>query len=155
MLAIIGGTGLYDLPGMEIDATPIATHDAVRRRRPARCCSGRLGDRRLLFLARHGAGHRLLPHEVNYRANIFALKRAGATQILGFSAVGSLDEEIAPGDFAIASQYFDWTRGNRERSFFGGGVAAHVSTARPVSANLAGWVAGRSRALRLSACIAT
>jgi 5'-methylthioadenosine phosphorylase len=90
----------------------------------------------LLFLARHGAGHRLLPHEVNYRANVFALKRAGATQLLGFSAVGSLAMDIAPGALAMPEQYVDWTRGVRERSFFGGGVAAHVSTARPVSAAL-------------------
>jgi 5'-methylthioadenosine phosphorylase len=90
-----------------------------------------------LFLARHGAGHRLLPHEVNYRANVFALKRAGATMVLGFSAVGSLAERVAPGDLAMPEQYVDWTRGARERTFFGGGVAAHVSTARPVSGALA------------------
>ncbi len=95
----------------------------------------------LLFLARHGKGHRFLPHEVNYRANVFALKRAGATTILGFSAVGSLSEPIAPGHFAMPEQYFDWTRGTRERSFFGGGVAAHVSTAEPVSRALVDAVA--------------
>ena len=147
MLAIIGGTGLYDLPGMEfeehLDAlTPFgAPSGAVVR--------GRLGRHSLLFLARHGGGHRLLPHEVNYRANVYALKAAGATQILGVSAVGSLALEIAPGDLAIPSQYFDWTKGGRERSFFGNGVAAHVSTARPVSANLAHWVAARADALGL------
>ncbi len=108
---------------------------------------GRLGGQPLLFLARHGAGHKLLPHEVNYRANIFALKRAGATQLLGFSAVGSLAEHIAPGDFAMPSQYFDWTKGGRERTFFGGGVAAHVSTAQPVSARLVDWVAARAAQL--------
>jgi len=110
---------------------------------------GRLGRHSLLFLARHGGGHRLLPHEVNYRANVYALKAAGATQILGVSAVGSLALEIAPGDLAIPSQYFDWTKGGRERSFFGNGVAAHVSTARPVSANLAHWVAARADTLGL------
>jgi 5'-methylthioadenosine phosphorylase len=134
MLAIIGGTGLYELPGLQIDerisaATPFGkpSGDVLR---------GRLCDRPVLFLARHGAGHRLLPHEVNYRANVFALKQAGATMLLGFSAVGSLAEAIAPGELAIAEQYFDWTRGGRERTFFGGGVAGHVSTARPVSAAL-------------------
>lgn len=142
MLAIIGGTGLYDLPGMQIEesleaSTPFGEPSGAVLR-------GRIGDRALLFLARHGAGHRLLPHEVNYRANIFALKRAGATQILGFSAVGSLAEEIEPGHFAIPDQYLDWTRGRRELSFFGNGVAAHVSTARPVSASLAGWVAAQA-----------
>ena len=73
---------------------------------------------------------------MNYRANLFALKRAGATLVLGFSAVGSLAEHVAPGDLAMPEQYFDWTRGSRERSFFGGGVAAHISTAHPVSAAL-------------------
>ncbi len=132
MLAIIGGTGLYELAGLEIEArlggdTPFGTPSGEVLR-------GRLGDKTLLFLSRHGAGHRLLPHEVNYRANIFALKRAGATMLLGFSAVGSLAEEVAPGDLAVPEQYFDWTRGTRERTFFGGGVAAHASTAQPVSA---------------------
>ncbi len=134
MLAIIGGTGLYQLDGMRVD------HESVEStpfgEPSGRVVVGHLGDRELLFLARHGAGHRLLPHEVNYRANIFALKRAGATMVLGFSAVGSLHETIAPGDLAMPEQYFDWTRGSRERSFFGGGVAAHVSTAMPVSAAL-------------------
>ena len=145
MLAIIGGTGIYELPGMEIEEeittpTPFGTPSGSVIR-------GRLGGQPLLFLARHGAGHRLLPHEVNYRANIFALKRAGATQVLGFSAVGSLVQEIAPGDFAMPSQYFDWTRGSRERSFFGKGVAAHVSTARPVSGLMIDWVAAQAAQL--------
>ena len=134
MLAIIGGTGLYDLAGMEIEETlngdtPFGTPSGPVLR-------GRLGGQAMLFLARHGAGHRLLPHEVNYRANIFALKRAGATGVLGFSAVGSLAEQVAPGELAMPEQYVDWTRGARERSFFGGGVAAHVSTATPVSTAL-------------------
>ena len=143
MLAIIGGTGLYELPGMQVaqhldEATPFgAPSGAIVR--------GRLGGRELLFLARHGSGHRLLPHEVNYRANIYALKRAGATQILGFSAVGSLVQEVAPGDLAMPTQYFDWTRGPRARSFFGDGVVAHVSTAEPVSPRLVDWVAAQAQ----------
>jgi 5'-methylthioadenosine phosphorylase len=134
MLAVIGGTGLYELQGLQIEErlsepTPFGTPsgDIVR---------GRLHGCPLLFLARHGAGHRLLPHEVNYRANVFALKRAGATMLLGVSAVGSLALEVPPGALAVPEQYFDWTRGSRERSFFGRGVAAHVSTAKPVSAAL-------------------
>jgi 5'-methylthioadenosine phosphorylase len=134
MLAIIGGTGLYDLEGLDIDErisgdTPFGTPSGE-------ILKGRLHGHTVLFLARHGAGHRLLPHEVNYRANIFALKHAGATQLLGFSAVGSLALEVAPGSLAMPEQYVDWTRGQRERTFFGGGVAAHVSTARPVSPGL-------------------
>ncbi|MDO9164898.1 MAG: MTAP family purine nucleoside phosphorylase [Rhodoferax sp.] len=134
MLAIIGGTGLYDLPGLQIEERISATTPFGEPSGEVVC--GRLHGQPLLFLARHGAGHRLLPHEVNYRANIFALKRAGATMLLGFSAVGSLAERLKPGDLAIPEQYFDWTRGTRERTFFGGGVAAHVSTAKPVSAAL-------------------
>jgi 5'-methylthioadenosine phosphorylase len=131
MLAIVGGTGLYELPGLEIThrihaTTPFGAPSGEILR-------GRIGSNELLFLARHGSGHRLLPHEVNYRANIFALKQAGATMLLGFSAVGSLALELKPGDLAMPEQYFDWTRGVRQRTFFGEGVAAHVSTARPVS----------------------
>ena len=134
MLAIIGGTGLYDLAGLQIESQ---TTEATPFGQPSGAVvHGRIGITPLLFLARHGAGHRLLPHEVNYRANIYALKRAGATMVLGFSAVGSLAEAVEPGDLAMPEQYFDWTRGSRERSFFGGGVAAHVSTATPVSAAL-------------------
>ncbi len=145
MLAIIGGTGLYELAGLEIEAridgkTPFGEPSGAVLR-------GRIGERQLLFLARHGAGHRLLPHEVNYRANIFALKQAGATMVLGLSAVGSLAEQVAPGDLAMAEQYVDWTRGARERTFFGAGVAAHVSTANPVSAALVDAVAASAGAL--------
>jgi len=131
MLALIGGTGLYELDGLDIQErlggdTPFGAPSGEVLR-------GTLHDQPVLFLARHGAGHRLLPHEVNYRANVFALKRAGATMALGFSAVGSLSLQAAPGDLAMPEQYIDWTRGARERSFFGNGVAAHVSTAKPVS----------------------
>jgi len=134
MLAIVGGTGLYELPGLEIThrsraTTPFGDPSGEILR-------GRMGSNEVLFLARHGSGHRLLPHEVNYRANVFALKQAGATMLLGFSAVGSLAIELKPGDLAMPEQYFDWTRGERQRTFFGEGVAAHVSTAKPVSAAL-------------------
>ncbi len=148
MLAIIGGTGLYDLAGMQIQQE--LSPDTPFGRASGPVLQGRLHGHELLFLARHGAGHRLLPHEVNYRANVFALKRAGATQILGFSAVGSLAEAVAPGDLAMPSQYFDWTRGRREQSFFGHGVAAHVSTAMPVSDHLVRWVATQAKVLGLT-----
>jgi 5'-methylthioadenosine phosphorylase len=145
MLAIVGGTGLYELPGLAIEnqtdePTPFGAASGPVQR-------GRLHGQPVLFLARHGKGHKLLPHEVNYRANVFALKRAGATMLLSVSAVGSLVHRIEPGQLALPEQYFDWTRGVRERSFFGRGVAAHVSTAKPVSAALAGAVvaaAGRA-----------
>lgn len=148
MLAIIGGTGLYDLAGMEIEDriggdTPFGTPSGTVQR-------GRINGQPILFLARHGAGHKLLPHEVNYRANLFALKQAGATMVLGFSAVGSLAEHVAPGDLAMPEQYFDWTRGSRERSFFGGGVAAHISTANPVSAALVDAVSDAAQTLGIT-----
>ena len=150
MLAIIGGTGFYDLPGLVIDQrirgdTPFGTPSGDILR-------GHLYDKEILFLARHGAGHRLLPHEVNYRANVFALKQAGARMLLGFSAVGSLALEVRPGDLAMPEQYIDWTRGQRERTFFGNGVAAHVSTAKPVSAALvsAAVAAGQAAGLQVS-----
>ncbi|MEM7068529.1 MAG: S-methyl-5'-thioadenosine phosphorylase [Pseudomonadota bacterium] len=138
MLAIIGGTGLYNIEGLEtvreveID-TPFGKPSAPIK-------TLKLGDREALFLPRHGAGHSYLPHEINYRANIFALKEAGARMIVGFSAVGSLREEIAPGDFSVPSQYLDLTKGKREYTFFGNGIAAHVSTAVPTCPDLSGWI---------------
>lgn len=134
MLAIMGGTGVYRLPEMVIEQqqtfqTPFGDPSGPIVR-------GRYRDHAILFLARHGSGHRHLPHEVNYRANIFALKAAGATMLLGLSAVGSLRETIHPGDLVMPEQYFDWTRGRRAQTFFGGGVAVHVSSAHPVSARL-------------------
>lgn len=134
MLAIIGGTGLYELAGLSFIEkqsveTPFgeASGDIIL---------GKVGHHKILFLARHGRSHRLLPHEINYRANIFALKQAGATMVLGLSAVGSLRIDLEPGDLVMPEQYFDWTKGDRARTFFGNGVAAHVSTAKPVSAAL-------------------
>lgn len=147
MLAIIGGTGVYHLEGLESlerleTTTPFGTPSAP-------VMKGVLAGREILFLARHGERHQLLPHEINYRANIFALKACGATQIIGVSAVGSLHEEIAPGELAIPAQYFDWTRGKRSSTFFGNGIAAHISTAKPVSANLTAWIAARARELSI------
>lgn len=138
MLAILGGTGIYaidDIQDVESIAitTPFGDPSGPILR-------GRWGQHDVLFLARHGSGHRLLPHEINYRANIYALKSLGATQLLGLSAVGSLDLEIAPGDLVMPDQFFDWTKGKRHSTFFGSGVAAHVSTAEPVSRALIGWM---------------
>jgi len=129
MLAIIGGSGLYQLDGLAIEAqhevaTPFGAPSSI-------ISEGRYLDQRVLFLARHGDGHQFLPHEVNYRANIFALKSLGARRVLGFSAAGSLRKEIRPGELALTAQYFDHTRGKRDYSFFGEGVSAHVSSAYP------------------------
>jgi len=135
MLGIIGGTGIYAIDGLSVTGehgvdTPFGVPSAP-------VLHGRLGVMEVVFLPRHGRQHELLPHEVNYRANIYALKTLGVRQIIALSAVGSLRQEIAPGDFAIPTQYVDWVRGNREKTFFGEGVVAHVSSAEPTCARLA------------------
>ncbi len=147
MLAIIGGTGLYKVDALEVISetevdTPFGKPSAPVMR-------ARYEDKEVLFLPRHGSGHSLLPHEINYRANIFALKKSGARMVLGFSAVGSLREEIPPGDFAIPEQYFDRTRGNRNQTFFGEGVAAHISTAVPTCPDMTAWVADTAKSLNI------
>ncbi|MBV9522891.1 MAG: S-methyl-5'-thioadenosine phosphorylase [Alphaproteobacteria bacterium] len=133
VIGIIGGSGLYQIDGLsDIEwrhvASPFgAPSDAL--------CFGRLGGHRVVFLPRHGRGHKLPPSAINFRANIDALKRSGVTDILSLSAVGSLREELAPGDFVLADQFIDRTFA-REKSFFGAGCVAHVSLARPVCARL-------------------
>ena len=129
-LGIIGGSGMYALPGFErteerAAATPFGAASA-----PLQC--GRLGAVELVFLPRHGVAHVLLPEEINYRANIYALKAAGVTQIVSVCAVGSLQEQYRPGDFVVVDQFFDRTRKGRQDTFFGGGIAAHVPFGDPV-----------------------
>ena len=129
MLGIIGGTGLYRMADLRIVEerlveTPFGPPSAA-------VMLGRLGKRDVAFLARHGTSHELTPSEINFRANIWALKSVGVRTVIGVSAVGSLREELAPGDLALPSQYIDFTRGRRIGSFFGNGLVAHVSTARP------------------------
>lgn len=147
MLAIIGGTGIYS-----IDDIAIINESAVDTpfgHPSGSIIRGRWNEHDVLFLARHGAGHRLLPHEINYRANIFALKSLGATQLVSLSAVGSLDQAIAPGHLALPGQYFDWTRGKRDTTFFGSGIAGHISSAEPVSGELTTWIARGANSLGL------
>jgi 5'-methylthioadenosine phosphorylase len=133
VLGIIGGSGLYQMDGVEggrweAIASPWgAPSDAVYR--------GRLHGVEVVFLPRHARGHRLGPSQINYRANIDVLKRAGCTDLLSISACGSLMEGIAPGDFVIVDQFIDRTFA-RKTSFFGEGVVAHVSMALPVSSRL-------------------
>lgn len=148
MLAIIGGTGIYSLD--EISVTRNFSINTPFGKPSTSICMGRWGKHDVLFLPRHGSDHQLLPHEINYRANVFALKKLGATQLISLSAVGSLTEEIAPGHLAIANQYFDWTRGKRHSTFFGNGIAAHVSTANPTSANLINWISKGAEGLGIS-----
>lgn len=139
MLAIIGGTGLYQFGHLDtVDEHLIDTPFGAPS---AAILEARYGQHTVFFLPRHGKSHEFLPHEVNYRANIYALKALGVRQILGVSAVGSLRDAIAPGQFAIASQYIDLVRGPRDKTFLGGGLSAHISTARPVCPILSQWIA--------------
>jgi 5'-methylthioadenosine phosphorylase len=134
-IGVIGGSGLYDLGVLEdAQVVPVASAFGTPS---SPVHMGRIGPVRFSFIARHGEGHRLSPSQVNYRANIDVLKRCGVTDVLAISAIGSLREELAPGSFVIADQFLDRTI-ERERTFFDGGVVAHVSLADPVCARLAG-----------------
>ncbi len=134
-VGIIGGSGLYEMAGLTDVRwvrvkTPFgAPSDAY--------CVGRLDGRRVIFLPRHGRGHRLMPSELNYRANIHGLKQLGARWVISISAVGSMKEEIRPLDLVLPDQFFDHTR-RRASSFFGDGIVAHVGMAHPVCPDLAG-----------------
>jgi 5'-methylthioadenosine phosphorylase len=133
VLGIVGGSGLYDLPGLEdaewrTVASPWGEPSDQLR-------FGRIGATEIVFLPRHGRGHRLSPSGINYRANIDALKRAGATDLVSVSAVGSLKQELFPGEFVLVDQFIDKTVA-RPSSFFGNGCVAHVSMAHPVAPRL-------------------
>jgi 5'-methylthioadenosine phosphorylase len=143
VLGIIGGSGLYEIEGLTdtswqaVESPYGAPSDEF--------LFGEIGGKRVVFCPRHGRGHSIPPGEVNYRANIDALKRAGITEILSMSAVGSLDEEFAPGTFVIVDQFIDRTVA-RPASFFGTGMVAHVSMARPVCARLGAAVEAEAKA---------
>src|SRR6201986_1629645 len=133
VLGIIGGSGIFDLPGLEnvheeAIRSPWGEPSAPLRR-------GSIAGLPIVFLPRHGAGHRLSPSDINYRANIDALKRAGVTDLVSLSACGSFKEELPPGTFVLVDQFVDRTH-KRESSFFGKGLVAHVSMAHPVSPRL-------------------
>ncbi len=136
--AVIGGSGLYGMPGL----TETQEHypETPFGRPSAPIIIGSLSGRRVAFLARHGMGHHIAPSEVNYRANIFALKALGATRVVSISACGSLREDYAPGHIAIPDQIFDYTH-SRARSFFGQGLVAHVGVADPFCPDLSAQVA--------------
>ena len=132
-LGIIGGSGVYDLPGIEnlhelnITSPWGETSDVLR--------AGTIGSIEVVFLPRHGRGHRFSPSDINYRANIDAMKRAGVTDLISLSACGSFKQELPPGTFVLVDQYVDRTH-KRESSFFGRGCVAHVSMAHPVGPRL-------------------
>jgi len=132
-LAIIGGSGLYQMPGLQHPQefnleTPFGKPSAS-------IVVGTLNDQPVAFLARHGVGHFISPSEINYRANIYALKSLGVERIVSISACGSLRQDYAPGSLVIPDQVFDFTR-DRKRSFFGEGLVAHIGVAEPFCTDL-------------------
>ena len=142
-IGLIGGSGLYEMQGMRIDEerrieTPFGDpSDAY--------LLGELDGKSVAFLPRHGRGHRLLPSELNYRANVYGLKTLGVEWVVSVSAVGSLKTEYEPTHILIPDQFFDRTR-HRADTFFGNGLVAHVGFAHPVCARLAEWMAQGSKA---------
>jgi 5'-methylthioadenosine phosphorylase len=145
VIGIIGGSGLYQIDGMrDVEWRRVASpfgepSDAL--------CFGKLGGAEIVFLPRHGRGHRIPPSEINFRANIDALKRAGVTDLLSFSAVGSLKPDLPPGSFVLVDQFIDRTFA-RQKSFFGTGCVAHVSMAHPVCPRLGSHLAAAGMPLR-------
>lgn len=129
---ILGGTGLYEIDGFEsIEEVKLQTPFG----KPSDPYSiGSLEGKRVAFLSRHGKGHRILPSEINYRANIYGFKMLGVERLISVNSVGSLKEEIPPRDIVVADQFFDRTR--RYNTFFGEGIAVHISFARPVCSDL-------------------
>ena len=137
-IGIIGGSGLYSMPGLS-DVREVTQNTPFGAPSDAYVC-GMLERRKVAFLARHGRGHRILPSELNFRANIHGFKQLGVERILSVSAVGSLKEEHKPGEFVIVDQFVDRTR-HRVDTFFGDGVVAHIAFADPVCPQLAECVA--------------
>src|SRR6478735_11799819 len=143
VLGIIGGSGIYDLPGLtdlreERVTSPWGEPSDILR-------IGRIGQTKIVFLPRHGRGHVLPPSEINYRANIDVMKRAGVTDLVSVSACGSFKAELYPGLFVLVDQFVDRTHG-RASSFFGDGCVAHVSLAHPVGPGLQARIANAARA---------
>ncbi|MFK7985308.1 MAG: S-methyl-5'-thioadenosine phosphorylase [Sandaracinaceae bacterium] len=134
VLGVLGGSGLYDMEGLEdVSEHRVETAFGVPSDTIVR---GRLGETELLFLPRHGRGHTIPPHQINYRANLLALKMLGAEQVVSVSAVGSMKEHLAPGDIVLPDQFLDRTRHRSDTYFEDIGVVAHVELADPVDAAL-------------------
>src|SRR5437660_5303101 len=147
-IGIIGGSGLYHIEGYSNLAehqleTPFgAPSDSI--------VGGTMFGRSVYFLPRHGRGHRLLPHELNHRANIYALRSLNVRWIVSVTAVGSLQEKYAPRDVLLPSQFYDRTSLRREHTFFGEGIAAHISFAEPISTKLRNLIADLARSLGIT-----
>jgi 5'-methylthioadenosine phosphorylase len=144
-IGVIGGSGLYQMEELR-DATehsidtPFGSPSDV-------LVGGKLSGRQVYFLPRHGRGHRILPHEINYRANIYALRSLNVRWIISVAAVGSLQEKYAPRDVVLPSQFYDRTSNRAVHTFFGEGIVAHVGFAEPISANLRDLIAESTRSL--------
>lgn len=139
VIGVIGGSGLYEMEGLtDIKTVKVQTPFGE----PSdEYVTGVLDGVRMVFLPRHGRGHRLLPGEVNYRANIYGMKSLGVTRIISVSAVGSMKEEIVPGHIVVPDQFIDRTNATRAASFFGNGIVAHVQFADPVCPDLSAFLA--------------
>jgi 5'-methylthioadenosine phosphorylase len=146
-IGIIGGSGLYSMPGFETQQE--AAIETPFGRPSDNYVIGTLAGRQVAFLARHGRGHRISPSELNFRANIYGMKSLGVERIISLSAVGSLKEEHRPLDFVVPDQFFDRTRG-RVSTFFGEGLAAHISFADPVCPELSEVVTAAGRAAEVN-----
>jgi 5'-methylthioadenosine phosphorylase len=142
-IGVIGGSGLYEIEGLT-DLQEV-TLDTPFGAPSDNYVTGVLEGVKLVFLPRHGKGHRYLPSEVPYRANIYGMKQLGVQRIISVSAVGSMKEEIAPGHIVIPDQFFDRTQGKRASTFFGDGVVGHVQFADPVCRNLSAVLADSAR----------
>jgi 5'-methylthioadenosine phosphorylase len=147
-IGIIGGSGLYQMEAVHDTGehklqTPFGEPSDV-------LVGGTVGGRQVYFLPRHGRGHRLLPHEINHRANIYALRSLNVRWIICVTAVGSLQEKYAPRDILLPSQFYDRTSERRCHTFFGEGIAAHISFADPISVNLRKIVAETARSLGMT-----
>ncbi len=141
MIGIIGGSGLYSMGGLK-DAREIRVKTPFGEPSDA-LVVGTLEGKRVAFLARHGRGHRILPSEINFRANICAMKQLGVERIISVSAVGSLQEDLRPGEFLVADQFVDRTK-NRASTFFGGGLVAHVAFDKPTCPQMSAVLADAS-----------
>jgi 5'-methylthioadenosine phosphorylase len=134
VLGVIGGSGFYQMKGL--DKVELMELETPFGRPSDPFYQGRIGDIEVVFLARHGRGHRILPSEINSRANVFGMKQLGVTHLVSVSTAGSLKEEIHPGELVVPNQFIDRTF-KRPETFFGDGLVVHVSLADPVCANLA------------------
>ena len=144
-IGIIGGSGLYQMEELR-DATEHKINTPFGVPSDA-LIGGKVSGRQVYFLPRHGRGHRILPHEINYRANIYALRSLNVRWIISVAAVGSLQEKYAPRDVVLPSQFYDRTSQRAIHTFFGNGIAAHVAFAEPISANLRNLLAESARSL--------